>query len=138
MAVLRMDAEGHGQPLSAKDLAEQQALPAELLGKVLQALARTGVIVSAHGAHGGYRLARPLETISLGEMVEAIDGPVRLVKCQDDPCACDLHDGCTIRDPVMRIQQQLLQYLFSFNLADFRSTTHGRARWPNAPSIGIK
>jgi len=120
MAVLQMDAENSHDPVSAKDLADRHSIPAELLGKVLQAMARAALVESAHGAHGGYRLARPLERLTLGDVVEAVDGPIRLVKCHEKPDQCDLHKACTIRDPVLRIQQQLTGYLYNFKLAEFR------------------
>jgi Rrf2 family protein len=57
----------------AKDLAEQAELPAPYLSKVLQHLARAGILESSRGPHGGFRLLRPAETITVAEVVEVLN-----------------------------------------------------------------
>lgn len=120
MALMHMDALGPGVLVNAGDMAERYHMPAELLGKVLQALARAGLVESVHGARGGYRLHRSLDTLTVGDVLEAVEGPFRLVKCHEEPCQCDQYDVCTIREPVLAIQQQLVNYLGAFQLAGFR------------------
>ena len=120
MAVLHMDQADEGSWTTAAELASTYHIPAELLGKVLQALGRAGVLVSAHGAKGGYRLARPLDELVLNDVLEAIEGPFRLVRCQEEPQSCDQYKVCSIREPVLDIQQQLLEYLGGFELKAFR------------------
>lgn len=121
MALLHMDALESDDVASAKDMAAQHGIPADLLGKVLQALARDGLAESIHGARGGYRLMRPLDDLTLGDVIGAIEGPVSLVRCQDHPGQCDQYGACTIREPVLRIQRQLQGYLQAFKLGEFRN-----------------
>jgi Rrf2 family protein len=57
-------------------IAEAEGLPAPFLGKALEPLVSAGVLQSARGPNGGYRLARPARPITLLDVVEAVDGPI--------------------------------------------------------------
>src|SRR5580765_7105925 len=61
---------------SAKDIAEAYHIPQQLLAKILQTLAKAGLLVSHAGTHGGYALAKPAKEISAFEVIRAIDGPL--------------------------------------------------------------
>jgi Rrf2 family protein len=62
---------------SAKAIAEAEGLSDPYLAKALKALTSAGVLHSLKGPHGGYRLARPARSITLLEVMEAVDGPLR-------------------------------------------------------------
>src|SRR4051812_26128193 len=64
-------------PLSSRDIARACHVPERFLQKVLKPLAAAGVLRSAMGANGGYRLAKPAGKITLLEVVELVDGPIR-------------------------------------------------------------
>jgi Rrf2 family protein len=66
-----------GGPVSAEMVAEAEGLSATFLAKALKALTSAGLLRSLKGPRGGYRLARPARSITLLEVVEAVDGPVR-------------------------------------------------------------
>jgi Rrf2 family protein len=72
-----------GDPVVSHRFAEARGIPRQSLVKPLTALAFAGLLRSAKGAHGGYRLARPADQITLLEVVEVIDGLI----CGEDPCA---------------------------------------------------
>lgn len=59
-----------------KDIAAQEELPEKFLEAILLDLKRARIVVSLRGAHGGYQLKRPPKTISLGEVIRKIDGPL--------------------------------------------------------------
>ena len=122
IAVLHMADLRPGSIVTAKDISEQYRIPADLLGKVLQALVRSGLVSSLQGAHGGYHLARALDGIQLGEVIEAVEGPVFLTKCQEDPAQCGQFHACTIKEPVQLLQEQLQQFIHSISLGAFRKT----------------
>lgn len=124
MAILHMDASANAGLVTAKEISERYNIPGELLGKVLQKLARKEVIESVHGARGGYRLARVLEDLTLGDVLEALEGPVQLARCQDDANACDQYCSCNIREPVIRIQAQLEKFMHNIKLSAFRRSAH--------------
>ncbi|MBI1362301.1 MAG: Rrf2 family transcriptional regulator [Alphaproteobacteria bacterium] len=80
-----------GVGVSAALLAEFNDLPPAYMAKHMQALARAGVVTSARGAGGGYRLARPASEVTLWDIVEAVEGPEPAFRCteirQKGPCA---------------------------------------------------
>ncbi len=106
---------------TAKEMADRYAIPSELLGKVLQSLARGKLISSTHGARGGYQVQRPLQTITLGEVIEAVEGPVMLTRCQEDPSQCGQFHACTIKEPIHQIHEQLVRYVHGISLGAFQS-----------------
>lgn len=72
-----------GASLSAGRIAEFHGVTAPYLAKHLQALARAGILESVPGARGGYRLARPADTIRLVDVVEAVDGSESAFRCTE-------------------------------------------------------
>lgn len=105
---------------SAKEIAEQYSIPPELLGKVLQSLARAKLIVSTQGSHGGYQMQRPVERVTLGEVIEAVEGPVLLAQCQEDPAHCGQFHTCNIKEPIQQVHQQLVKFIHGVSLGAFR------------------
>jgi Rrf2 family protein len=104
--------------VSAREMAEQHDIPVELLAKVLQRLARRGVLTSVQGVNGGYRLARSPQAISVAEVVEAIDGPLTLTACSDTSDSCDQFAKCNIRDPLHRIRERIALALAACSVAE--------------------
>ncbi|HOW98462.1 MAG TPA: Rrf2 family transcriptional regulator [Kiritimatiellia bacterium] len=127
MALLHMEGRRAAELATAREIADSCGAPVELLGKVLQALARGGLIESEQGARGGYRLARPADRITLGEVIEVVDGPVHIAACQDDPSRCGQYPTCNIRQPVVRVQRELQDYMYKLSLAAFRREPAGAA-----------
>src|SRR5690242_21457546 len=66
-----------GEVLSAAQVGEETNLELPTVSKLLKQLARADLVESFRGAAGGYRLAKPAQDISLAEIVEALDGPIR-------------------------------------------------------------
>ena len=103
--------------VSARALAQRFSIPFEILSKILQRTAQYGLVESIQGPKGGYRLARGLEEITLDQVVQAIQGPVRLV-----PCAatgpCERIDWCLIRPGVAKMQGLLIQFLKNHTLQE--------------------
>lgn len=124
IAILHLDSMQSSGLATAKEVAEQYRIPPELLGKVLQKLAKQQIVESVHGAKGGYRLTKPLEQLTLGHVIEALEGPVQLTRCQDEPASCDQFCACNIREPVMRIQIQLTRFINHIQLSSFRHSAH--------------
>jgi len=107
------------EPATVRSLAERYSLPQELLGKVLQTLKKEGMLDSIQGVKGGYMLARKAESISLAEIIEAIEGPFTFMSCSGEiSCTCNLFDTCTIKSPLEVIQQGLENYFKSISLND--------------------
>ena len=66
---------------SARQLAEEVGVPLPTVTNILHELMRSGLVTSTMGSRGGYALARPAERISLAEMIDALEGPVKLTAC---------------------------------------------------------
>ena len=104
--------------VSAKRIAEEFAMPPELLAKILQQLARQRLIVSQNGPKGGYVLAsRPME-ITVGQVVRALEGPINIVECLEEDSACPQMARCNLRRPVQKIQAAISQLLDTMSLAE--------------------
>lgn len=103
--------------VSAKRIAEEFAIPPELLAKILQRLAKRRLITSQNGPKGGYVLARLPSEISVGQVVRALEGPINIVSCFDH-AGCPQEERCNLRRPVQKIQAAISQMLDSMSLAE--------------------
>jgi FeS assembly SUF system regulator len=103
---------------SAREIAEQYDIPAELMAKVLQRLARRGLLVSQQGTRGGYSLSRAPDAVTVAEVIQAIDGPVTVTACSVEGDKCDQFSKCNVRDPLWRIRQLILTALGACTIAD--------------------
>ena len=112
-------AEHEGKRLvTTKAIADQCHIPMELLAKILQRLAKHGLIQSHNGSHGGYSLAKELSRITVGEVIEAIEGPFAIAACYRDHGvgACDQLSHCTIRRPLGQVQADIAALLSRMTL----------------------
>ena len=75
LALQYLASPGESGDVSARAIAERFEIPLELLSKILQRLSRDGLIVAHRGVHGGYRLARSPDAISIADVAQAADGP---------------------------------------------------------------
>ena len=120
ISLLHMSGLDRDQLVSAKEISEQYNIPAELLGKVLQSLAKANIVSPVHGAHGGYRLCVPLRQVTLGDVIETLEGPVHFARCQEDPATCGQFHTCNIKEPVLQIHDQLQEFIHGISLATFK------------------
>ncbi len=120
MAVLHMATLRPSELATAKDISDAYDIPAELLGKVMQSLARVNLVEAVLGSRGGYKLRRPVEKITLGEVIEALEGPVHFARCQESPDQCGQFHACNIKEPVYAIHDQLMTFIHGISLASFR------------------
>jgi Rrf2 family protein len=119
-ALLPVQAAGSktGFAQSAKDIADAYHIPPQLLAKILQTLARAGLLVSHAGTNGGYALARPASDISAFEVIRAIDGPLFITSCITIHGACDLAGHCTIKEPLRKVNDSIKDLLSAIHIAD--------------------
>ena len=108
-----------GRAANTKEIAEQYDIPLELLAKVLQRLTRAELLTSTAGPTGGYRLARPPETVTVGEVVKIVDGAPALAQCmRPESAVCGQQEKCTIRAPLAAINSRILALLDCISLAE--------------------
>ena len=106
---------------SAREIAEQYDIPLELMAKVLQRLARRGLLSSHQGTRGGYQLACAATAISVGDVVQAIEGPLAVTACSPDDLGedqCEQFAKCNVRDPLWRIKERILTALQTVSVAE--------------------
>ncbi|MEQ1947626.1 MAG: Rrf2 family transcriptional regulator [Bryobacteraceae bacterium] len=103
---------------SAKDIADAYGIPLPLLSKVLQRLAKSGMLASEQGTNGGYRLAKDASQISTLEVIRAIDGPIILTQCFTEHSGCSRTELCPVREPLRKVHEGILGLLSSITLAD--------------------
>ena len=106
--------------VNAKRIAEEFAIPPELMAKILQRLAKQRLIVSTNGPKGGYALARRPSEITVGQVIRALEGPINIVSCLEDD-ACPQMERCNLRRPVHKIQAAISQVLDTMSLAELTS-----------------
>jgi FeS assembly SUF system regulator len=108
---------------SAREIAEQYDIPIELMAKVLQRLARSGLLTSHQGTRGGYTLSRSTASISVADIIQAIDGPLTVTACSTEDEACEQFEKCNVRDPLWRIKDRILAALSTCSLAEITTET---------------
>jgi Rrf2 family protein len=92
-------------------ISQTQGVPLPFLSKVISRLALAGLVVTSRGMGGGVSLARSPREITLLQVVEAVDGPVRLNSCLLRPGSCDREAQCAAHDAWAEIQAHLIQEL---------------------------
>ena len=113
------------------EIAKAKDIPQAFLAQILPLLANRGVVKSQQGAHGGYALARAANEITFLEVIESVEGPVRLNKCVEGQ-----HDDCTILDDCEMLhvwnqaQSQMVGFLTSVTMAQMLSAPHHRTGRP--------
>ena len=103
---------------SAREIAEQYDIPVELMAKVLQRLARSGLVLSLQGTRGGYRLARLTAQISVADIIQAIDGPLTVTACSTEAENCGQYAKCSVRDPLWKIKDRIIAALSDCTLQE--------------------
>src|ERR1700726_4450887 len=114
---------------SAKDVADAYGIPPEALAKILQRLAKSGLLQSQHGINGGYVLARPAHTISAFEVIRAIDGPLFITSCVTVRGQCDQSDRCNVREPLRRVSHGIEELLRGISILEMTEESgNGKTR----------
>src|SRR3954470_8708022 len=97
-SLLFLAEEQGGAPVQLSRIAETQRVPPKYLELIMLDLKKAGLVKSARGPKGGYKLSRSAEQISFGEIVRSMEGPIALVSCASvnfyAPCG-DCHDEAT-------------------------------------------
>lgn len=123
---------GDVTPTSVRDIAERTGLPQPYLEQILLALKGAGLVRSKRGVGGGYVLARPAETITLGAIVSAVDGPIAVgdFGAPHMNGACDHEGQCALLAVWSEVGSLMRDHLDSFTLADMVARAQGLAPVP--------
>jgi FeS assembly SUF system regulator len=111
----------HGHLLPASDVAEATHLALPTVQKLLKILTKNGLVESARGADGGYRLARTPEQITAAEILDTLEGPVAITECSHDDGHCDLEPNCQVGDAWQKISLAIRAAMSDIRLCDLRN-----------------
>jgi Rrf2 family transcriptional regulator, cysteine metabolism repressor len=125
--LVELGRQGRDAPVSLKAIAESEGLPLAYLERIVALLKKADLVESTRGAHGGYRLARPAEEITMDEAVLALEGAVAPMSCfvddrEEGRVLCshvgDGHQGCATRLLWGRVQSGVVDALKRTTLAE--------------------
>jgi len=132
-----VDAHPEAQHASVRGLAELQGVPVEYVAKLFTKLQKAGLVAASEGARGGFRLARPAESITVLDIIAAIDGPKPLFECREirgrcavfggDPPAWATRGACSIHAIMLEAEAQMREVLGRYNLASLAATVAAKA-----------
>ena len=109
---------------SANEISEEYGISTTLMAKVLQKLARHGLVAAKHGSSGGYQLAKSPDQISALDVISAIDGPVLITSCVTSHGTCDATDKCSVREPLRRVNESIMNVLSTVTISQMSEDPH--------------
>jgi Rrf2 family transcriptional regulator, cysteine metabolism repressor len=118
------------EPMKIAEIAERQQIPIRFLEVILSQLKGGGFVQSRRGAEGGYRLARPAEHLTVGEVMRYVDGPIAPVDCvsQSRPKVCEFHGECNFYGFWGRVRKAISDVVDQTTIADLVREDHERKR----------
>ena len=105
-----------GEKVDARTISEKTQIPQRFCLKILRTLVNENIVCSYKGAHGGYALHRPAEEITLREVIEAVEGPYMLSRCQGSEYTCS-HGDCHFHSIYHEISRMVRDKLDSYTFA---------------------
>lgn len=112
--------------LSATDICEREGITAPFAYKILKKLQKANIISGFRGVHGGYKMEKSVDQITLLDVYRAIEPDIYIIECLNPkkPCAHkeNLEDGCKVHDELEHIQSELCRLLSEKTLGDILSS----------------
>ena len=119
------------RPVSLAEIADAQLLSLAYLEQLFARLRRGGLVASVRGPGGGYRLGRPAAEITLAQIAEAVDEPIRATRCEDGGPGCAAGRRCPTHDLWAELGEQIHLFLAHVTLRDVvEGRVAGRAAVP--------
>ena len=106
-----------GNPVTLDAICAQHDISKQYLVKLFSQLAKAGIVKPVRGKNGGYLLGKPAQSITLLDIVEAVEGPIALNFCQKDPPECE-QEECPVCPIWTEIQDFIRNKLSSVTLAE--------------------
>jgi Rrf2 family iron-sulfur cluster assembly transcriptional regulator len=119
MAMIDIAVHSRGAPVSLAEIAERQDISHEYLEQLFGRLRKAGLVESARGPGGGYRLARAMNDIAVAEIIAAVDEELQFTRCGGDAVeGCVKGDRCNAHDLWSSLGRQMMYFLSSISLED--------------------
>lgn len=106
-----------GGPVSAREVAERQQIPGKFLEQLFVSLRKAGLVTAVRGARGGFELSRPPAGITVLDVVEALEGPLRPTLCAGES-GCERGGACAAAGVWTRATEALRDVLTTTSLAE--------------------
>lgn len=119
VVLMRLEATPPGGVQTAPGIAQATGVAEPTVAKVLKQLGQAGLVQSTRGARGGYALARPLDQVSIADVIAAVEGPVALAACVDGAThVCECEGACQVRGRWDMVNDAIRAALAAITLAD--------------------
>ncbi len=109
---------GSTELLSVTALSEQTDVPVDFLRKIMQRLRSGGLVKSVRGPFGGYSLSRSPDSITLKDIIESVQGPLRMNACFETPEICKNAGLCPLQGLLCQMEEKMTSYLDNVTLAN--------------------
>jgi Rrf2 family iron-sulfur cluster assembly transcriptional regulator len=130
---------GTRSQVSLAEIAQAQHLSLAYLEQLFGPLRRAGLVTSARGPGGGYRLARAPDAISVSDIVDAVDEPIQATRCEEGGPGCLAGQRCLTHDLWAELGDQIALFLRAVTLADvIGGNVLGRAVAPHPGAAGSR
>ena len=122
-AVVAMARDTAGRTFSIQEIASSERIPLKFLEQILLVLKNGGILRSKRGVGGGYQLARPAKRISIGDIVEQVEGPSEPIPCaasvnRQQVCECGIVGSCALGQTLAQLRDQMKEWLQRTTIAD--------------------
>ena len=104
--------------IKSRDIAAEMDIPAKYLPQVLATLVRTGLVESEPGPDGGYRLTQAPEEVTLLDVIEGVEGPLRSAECILRGGPCHWETACAVHEPWVQAKEAMCSSLASTTFGD--------------------
>ena len=132
IVLVRLGEAGTEAVQTSPGIAAATGIPEPTVAKVLKAMGGCRLVISQRGARGGYRLGRGLSSITVADVIEAIDGPIALTACVDGG-GCENGCLCPLRGRWDPVNSAIRTALRAISLADMRDSMAPVRRLIDAP-----
>ena len=116
--VLYLSLQPRGKVAYIDEVCKDQDVPKAYLAKIFQTLSKKGLLISTRGPGGGFTLAKPPSEISVLDVVEAMEGPVRLNVCLIHKGYCERDKTCAVHDFWQEAQKVFLGFFSGRKFSD--------------------
>ncbi len=128
LAMSHLAEQREGELIPVREISKQAQVPLPFLSKILGTLSRHGLVTSRRGPNGGVMLNRPAGDVSLGEVVEALDGPAEQGQCYLGLPECSEKAPCPVHNTWAKLQADLRASMCNRTLEDLSRTRTKRRK----------
>ncbi len=115
-------------PLRLGEIAKRQGIPVKYLEQIIIPLKKAAYVKSVRGPKGGHLLSRKPEEITVGEIVDLLEGELKLTKCSKTPEICERSDFCAVRYIWKELTEAMQERLHAITFADLLKRSRAIAR----------